>query len=76
MKAQSLLGIAHSGLALRWILHAIQPGLSQVRLILRVIYTIPQRSSPAGKVHLSSLPISLFGVKWELILGTSMVFGR
>lgn len=31
MKTQSLLDISFSGLALRWILHAIQPGLSQVK---------------------------------------------
>lgn len=46
------------------------------KLIPTVIHTIHQRSSPTEKVHLSSLPILLFGVKWDLILGTSMDFGR
>lgn len=42
MEAESLLGISHSGLASRLILHAFQAGLSQVSLIPTVIYTIPQ----------------------------------
>lgn len=42
MEAESLLGILHSGLASRQILHAFQPGLSQIKLIPTVIHTIPQ----------------------------------
>lgn len=77
MEAESHLGISHSGLASRHFLHAFHPGLSQIRRIPIVIYTIPQLwSIPAEKVHLSSLPISLLGVKCEFTLGTSMGFGR
>jgi len=77
MEAESLLPISHSGLASRWTLHAFQPGLSQRRLIPTVIYTIPQSEiQPCRKGHLSSFPISSFGVKTELTLGTSMGFDR
>lgn len=46
------------------------------KLISPVIYMIPQRPSPIEKVHLSLLLISLSGMKWDLILGNSMDFGR